>query len=209
MAGLRSKKSLTATDGAHLVSRDTFNQLIAQPLMTSFTMVVHHEFCDGPSEMPFTERYPPTETLLLDRPYEALSVAIGAGRLQRRLDDADARFAEQTAHFPTPFPIAVTDQYAIGPVPERPTSWQTFLRAHWGVIAGADFFTTEVWTWRGLVISYTVFVIDLASRRLRIIGSTPHPNDLFMRQVSRTLTTAGDGQRRGVDHGASLYHGQA
>ena len=23
--------------------------------------------------------------------------------------------------------------------------------AHWGVIAGADFFTTEVWTWRGLV----------------------------------------------------------
>jgi hypothetical protein len=31
------------------------------------------------------------------------------------------------------------------------TSWQTFLRAHWGAIAGADFFTTEVWTWRGLV----------------------------------------------------------
>jgi putative transposase len=36
----------------------------------------------------------------------------------------------------------------IPPVPERPTSWQTFLRAHWGAIAGADFFTTEVWTWR-------------------------------------------------------------
>ena len=29
----------------------------------------------------------------------------------------------------------------ISPVPERPTSWQTFLRAHWGAIAGADFFT--------------------------------------------------------------------
>src|SRR5262245_18265807 len=28
------------------------------------------------------------------------------------------------------------------PVPQRPTSWQTFLRAHWGAIAGADFFTT-------------------------------------------------------------------
>ena len=26
------------------------------------------------------------------------------------------------------------------PVPQRPTSWQTFLKAHWGVIAGADFF---------------------------------------------------------------------
>ena len=34
----------------------------------------------------------------------------------------------------------------IPPVPERPTSWRTFLRAHWGAIAGADFFTTEVWT---------------------------------------------------------------
>jgi putative transposase len=34
------------------------------------------------------------------------------------------------------------------PVPERPTSWQAFLRAHKDAIAGADFFTTEVWTWR-------------------------------------------------------------
>jgi len=43
------------------------------------------------------------------------------------------------------------------PAPQRPTSWQTFLRAHWGAIAGADFFTTEVWTWQGLVTYYTVF----------------------------------------------------
>jgi putative transposase len=43
--------------------------------------------------------------------------------------------------------------------PQRPTSWDTFLRAQWGVVAGADFFTTEVWTWRGLVRYYTVFVI--------------------------------------------------
>jgi putative transposase len=28
--------------------------------------------------------------------------------------------------------------HGISPVPERPTSWQTFLRAHWGAIAGAD-----------------------------------------------------------------------
>ena len=66
------------------------------------------------------------------------------------------------------------------------------LRAHWGAIAGADFFTTEVWTWRGLVTFYTVFVIDLASRRVHIVGSTPHPDDGFMRQVTRTLTVADD-----------------
>ena len=74
------------------------------------------------------------------------------------------------------------------PQPERRTSWQTFVRAHWGVTAGADFFTTEVWTWRGLVTYYSVFVVDLASRRVQIVGSTPYPDSLFMRQVARTLT---------------------
>jgi putative transposase len=83
--------------------------------------------------------------------------------------------------------------HGIPPVPERPTSWQTFLHAHWGAIAGADFFTTEVWTWHGLVTYYTVFVIDLASRRVQIVGSTPHPDERFMQQVVRTLTAAEDG----------------
>ena len=81
----------------------------------------------------------------------------------------------------------------IRPAPERPTSWQAFLRAHWGAIAGADFFTTEVWTWRGLVTYYTVFVIDLASRRVHVVGSTPHPDEMFMRQVARMLTAADEG----------------
>src|SRR5947209_10543915 len=90
----------------------------------------------------------------------------------------------------------------VPPVPERPTSWQTFLQAHWGAIAGADFFTTEVWTWRGLVTYYTIFVIDLASRRVQIVGSTPHPHDVFMRQVARTLTAADDGGL--VGHGVLI-----
>jgi transposase InsO family protein len=79
------------------------------------------------------------------------------------------------------------------PVPQRPTSWPTFLKAHWGVIAGADFFTTEAWTCRGLVTYYTVFVIDLASRRVQVLGSTRYPDALFMQQVIRTLTLADAG----------------
>jgi transposase InsO family protein len=63
--------------------------------------------------------------------------------------------------------------HGLPPVPQRPTSWQAFLKAHWGAIAGTDFFTTEVWTWQGLVTYYTVFVIDLASRRVHVLGSTP------------------------------------
>ena len=50
--------------------------------------------------------------------------------------------------------------------------------------------TTEVWTWQGLVTYYTLFVIDLASRRVQILGSTPHPDALFMQQIVRTLTMA-------------------
>jgi hypothetical protein len=33
--------------------------------------------------------------------------------------------------------------HGIGAVPKRPMSWRTFLAAHWGAIAAADFFTTE------------------------------------------------------------------
>ena len=44
---------------------------------------------------------------------------------------------------------------------------------------------------------YTVFVIDLVSRRVRILGTTQHPEEVFMRQIVRTLTMA-DAEPRGV-----------
>ena len=105
----------------------------------------------------------------------------GYTRIQGALKNVGHRVGRSTI-------ARILKRHGLPPVPERPTSWQTFLRAHWGAIAGADFFTTEVWTWRGLVTYYTVFAIDLASRRVQIVASSPHPNDLFMRQVSRTLT---------------------
>jgi putative transposase len=43
----------------------------------------------------------------------------------------------------------ILKEQGIPPVPARPTSWDTFLRAPWGAIAGADFFTTEVRCGRG------------------------------------------------------------
>jgi hypothetical protein len=80
--------------------------------------------------------------------------------------------------------------HGVPPVPKRPTSWQTFVRAHMGRDRQRRVLHEGSWTWRGLVTYYTLFVIDLVSCRVQIVGSTPHPNELFMRQVGRTLTAA-------------------
>ena len=65
-----------------------------------------------------------------------------------------------------------------------------------GALVGArrrDFFTTEVWTGRGLVTYYTVFVIELHSRRVRIGGATRYPDEAFVLQAVRAMTDAVDG----------------
>jgi hypothetical protein len=43
------------------------------------------------------------------------------------------------------------------------------------------------------VTYYTVFVLDLATRRVQILGSTRHPDALFMHQVARSLVFADKG----------------
>ena len=58
---------------------------------------------------------------------------------------------------------------------------------------GRGLVTTEVWTVRGLVTYYTLFVTELHSRRVSIVGSTPHPDEAFVRQVLRQLTAADKG----------------
>jgi transposase InsO family protein len=85
----------------------------------------------------------------------------------------------------------------IPPSRERPMTWRTFMRAHWPALLAADFFTTEVWTRHGLVTYYTAFVIELHSRRVHVLGSTPHPDDAFVVQAFRGLAGEGDVRRAG------------
>ncbi|NIW86590.1 MAG: DDE-type integrase/transposase/recombinase [Gammaproteobacteria bacterium] len=84
----------------------------------------------------------------------------------------------------------ILKRHGIEPAPERGnrTSWRSFLKAHWEVTAATDFFTIELWTPRGLVTYYVLFVIHLATRRVCIVGATPHPNGAFMMQIARNLT---------------------
>ena len=87
----------------------------------------------------------------------------------------------------------VLRENGIKPAPDRPSSWRSFLRAHWGHVAATDFLTTEVWTPRGLKTYFVLFVIDLKTRRVHIAGITEHPTESFMAQVARNLTDAVDG----------------
>ena len=56
------------------------------------------------------------------------------------------------------------------------------------MLAGTDFFTVEVLTWRGLVTYYVLFFIHLDSRRISIDGITDHPDASWMSQVARNAT---------------------
>jgi hypothetical protein len=65
--------------------------------------------------------------------------AWGYTRIQGALNHLGHEVARSTV-------ATVLKAHGIPPAPARPISWRTFLRAHWGAIAGADFFTIEVWT---------------------------------------------------------------
>ncbi len=89
----------------------------------------------------------------------------------------------------------ILKRHGIDPAPERRkhTSWKTFLKAHWDVMAATDFFTVDVWAFRGLVTYYVLFIMRLQTRCVHIAGVTTAPNGAFMKQVVRNLTDVDDG----------------
>ena len=72
-------------------------------------------------------------------------------------------------------------------------SWRSFLKAHWGAIAGMDFFTVEVVTLTGLVRYFVLVVIDLKTRSVEIAGIVHQPDGRWINQVARNLTDVCDG----------------
>jgi len=81
----------------------------------------------------------------------------------------------------------VLRRYGIAPAPKRSqtTTWKQFIAAHMDVLAGTDFFTVEVLTWRGLVTYYVLFFLHLETRRVTVAGITRHPTAEWMRQIAR------------------------
>jgi putative transposase len=86
-------------------------------------------------------------------------------------------------------------RYGIAPAPKRSqnTTWKDFIAAHMAVLAGTDFFTVEVLTWRGLAAYYVLFFIHLETRRITLAGLTKHPTAEWMLQMARNATDESSG----------------
>jgi putative transposase len=89
----------------------------------------------------------------------------------------------------------VLKRHGIPTAPKRSqsTAWKDFISAHMAVLAGTDFFTVEVLTWRGLATYYVLFFIHLETRRITLAGITRHPTEAWITQMARNAVdnTAG------------------
>ena len=85
----------------------------------------------------------------------------------------------------------IVRRFGIAPAPKRreQMKWAHFIRAHMAVLAGIDFFTVEVLTWRGLATYYVLFFLHLETRRVTLAGITQHPTEEWMVQMALKLWT--------------------
>jgi hypothetical protein len=107
----------------------------------------------------------------------------GYDRIVGALANLGHRLSDQTVK-------NVLRRHGIAPAPKRSqvTSWKDFLAAHMNVLAGCDFFTVEVLSWRGLATYYVLFFLHLETRRVHIAGITQHPDHEWMEQIARSAT---------------------
>jgi putative transposase len=79
----------------------------------------------------------------------------------------------------------ILQQAGIDPAPERTsTTWTSFLRSQAGALLACDFFETVTLTGARL---HVLAVIEHATRRIRILGATPHPTASWVTQAARNL----------------------
>ena len=79
----------------------------------------------------------------------------------------------------------ILQQAGIDPAPERTsTTWASFVRSQADALLACDFFETVTLTGAHL---YVLGVIEHASRRMRILGATPHPTASWVVQAARNL----------------------
>ena len=112
----------------------------------------------------------------------------GCDRIQGALANLGYEVCDQTVG-------NILKAHGIEPAPERKrqTTWKTFIKSHWDVLAAIDFTTIEVWTRGGLVTYYLLFIMEVATRRVHFAGCTTNPDEPWMKQIARNLTDPFDG----------------
>jgi putative transposase len=115
----------------------------------------------------------------------------GYDRIVGALANLGHRLSDQTVK-------NILRRHRVAPAPKRSqvTTWKDFIATHINVLAGCDFFTVEVLTWRGLVTYYVLFFLHLESRRVQIAGITRHPDQEWMEQIGGSATQESWGYRR-------------
>ena len=112
----------------------------------------------------------------------------GFDRIQGALANLGHEVSDQTVG-------NILKEHGIEPADDRKrqTTWKTFIKSHWDVLAAIDFTTIEVWTKGGLVTYYLLFVMEIATRRVHFAGCTPNPDEAWIKQIARNLTDCLDG----------------
>ncbi len=73
----------------------------------------------------------------------------------------------------------------------RKTTWKEFIKSHWNVLAACDFFSIELLVKGKLVRCMVLFAIDVATRKVEILGLHAQPNGPWMEQIARNISGEG------------------
>jgi hypothetical protein len=184
---LRDSERVTLADIGKRLGRKALGEVacVANPdtILAWYRRLVAQKF-DGSQQRQYPGRPSvPSEVEALVVRMAKENTGWGYDRIVGALANLSHRLSDQTVG-------NILRRHGIPPAPKRSqiTSWRDFIAAHMNVLAGADFFTVEVLSWRGLVTYYVLFFLHLQSRRVCVAGITRHPDQEWMEQIARTAT---------------------